>query len=399
MSSNSTPSAATNASTSAYQTTNRRVLGDVSPNVRASHISGVLDRRPLTGSPLKRSFKATMEDGSGFTYLKRRRLSDNVPLSQGHSNARDRISEPNFPPVPALEPTYPTQPNSPASSAHEDDGHESAEERRSFSSLINYDPSSQTAAGSQSAPSTLLKGPSYAQLLKLRLRVAMYKVKTNQVDTPFEDLQVEANPKQEITPNEVEEEVASLRREAQAKMGQLPVPRLLPAPVLLPTAYSSRMIYDAAPMSSSPPAAHHHAHFTLMHTPRRGSVLSEKELTSSIIKDRDCWASGMLSKQKCLLEGNLRGLLTLRGSRFGDKQTDLSSRCLGADSAARMYFTCPNLTWLLRRVLSPRHHLTGSHEASATVLRILWSVSNQSPRVTQTPRVWMLRTCRQGAFK
>ncbi|KXT03579.1 hypothetical protein AC578_9995 [Pseudocercospora eumusae] len=320
MSSNSTPSAATNASTSAYQATNRRVLGDVSPNIRASRIPGVLDRKPLTGSPLKRSFKATMEDGSGFMYLKKRRLSDDLPLSQVHNNSQTMPSEPNFvtqnaiqmpstatndqaslytegdhkhwctdsaqPPVPAFEHTYPTQPNSPAGFAHDDDGHESAEERRSFSSLINYDPSSQTAAGSQSAQPTVLKGPSYAELLKLRLRVAMYKVKTNQVDTPFEDLQVETNSKQGITSNEIEEEVASLRREAQAKMGQLPVPRLLPAPVLLPTAYSSRMIYDAAPMASSPPAAHHHTHFPLIHTPRRGSVQSEKELTSSIIKGR-----------------------------------------------------------------------------------------------------------------
>lgn len=60
----------------------RRVLGDVSPNVKNT-ISAVthLKNKPMAGSPLKRSFTAMMEDGKGFTYMKKRRLSVDRPLS------------------------------------------------------------------------------------------------------------------------------------------------------------------------------------------------------------------------------------------------------------------------------------------------------------------------------
>lgn len=105
---------------------------------------------------------------------------------------------------------------------------------------------------------------------------------SNQVDTPFENLHVDLD-KQEVSISDVEEAVAALRREAQARMTQLPVPRLLPAPVLLPTAYSNRMVYEAV-RPSSPPA---HSQYQHIATPRRVSGHSDdKELTSSIIKGR-----------------------------------------------------------------------------------------------------------------
>lgn len=64
--------------TSANSNKSRRVLSDVSPNVR----NMASQRRPTTESPLKRDFKAAMMgDGSGFTYLKKRRLSADETLS------------------------------------------------------------------------------------------------------------------------------------------------------------------------------------------------------------------------------------------------------------------------------------------------------------------------------
>lgn len=72
--------AASEAATDA--TAPRRVLADVSPNVKMGSPAMGMSKRPMmTGSPLKRSFTAMVEDGSGLTYLKRRRLSSGAALS------------------------------------------------------------------------------------------------------------------------------------------------------------------------------------------------------------------------------------------------------------------------------------------------------------------------------
>ena len=91
-------------------------------------------------------------------------------------------------------------------------------------------------------------------MLKMYLRVAMYKVRTNQVDVPFSQLHVERRPRKPSTREAVEEAVAQLRKEAQEAIlrHQAPVPKLLDGPVLLPTAYSSRMLYHGHPPSSPP---------------------------------------------------------------------------------------------------------------------------------------------------
>ena len=60
----------------------RRVLGDVSPNVRPAAPTGTPGGKMLSGSPLKRSFTAAMEGGQGFRYLKKRKFSIDSPLSQ-----------------------------------------------------------------------------------------------------------------------------------------------------------------------------------------------------------------------------------------------------------------------------------------------------------------------------
>ena len=134
----------------------------------------------------------------------------------------------------------------------------------------------------------------------------MFKVRTNQIDVPFISLQVPDRPKspRSLTAQAVEEAVAQLRREAQEVMARQPtsIPKLLPAPILKPTAYSSRMIHETNLPSSPPVSLSPDKLPTLptdVSTPRReygrygtplGSVerlrRPEPELTSSAVKGR-----------------------------------------------------------------------------------------------------------------
>lgn len=102
-----------------------------------------------------------------------------------------------------------------------------------------------------------------AELLKLRLQVAMYKVRTNQVNIPFDELCVDdetqclgemtRSPTPEMEES-VEDMVARRRRDAQLLSlfgdSQHPIPKLTSAPLLLPTAFSSRMVYMGTGPSS-----------------------------------------------------------------------------------------------------------------------------------------------------
>lgn len=151
----------------------------------------------------------------------------------------------------------------------------------------------------------MLSSISRAELLKLRLRVAMYKVRTNQVDVPFTDLRVSEHHKvtKSITAQAVEEAVAQLKREAlevQARQSTA-IPKMLAAPVLKPTAYSSRMVYEthipsSPPVGSSPdklPSAPNvltpQKYLAQYGTPRRSAErlrMAPEELTSSAVKGR-----------------------------------------------------------------------------------------------------------------
>ena len=141
----------------------------------------------------------------------------------------------------------------------------------------------------------------------------MYKVRTSQVEVPFEDLNVEARHTVLSVQDAVEEAVAQLRREAQQVLErdeqrqnmheQRPsIPKLLPAPVLLPTAYSIRKIYPVD-LTSSPEASTSPNRLPMLppaSTPRRNvqqlssppssaereGIPSDRELTSSVVKGR-----------------------------------------------------------------------------------------------------------------
>lgn len=203
----------------------------------------------------------------------------------------------------------PTEPNTPSDDS-ESLHHGSSHDRKSFSSLINYDPSSQTQP--TTIHSSLLKTVSNAEVLKLRLRVAMYKVRTNQVSVPFLELPDPMREKHQSVNAAVEEAVATLRREAMEvqerdaefrRKREEAVPALLPGPCLQPTAYSSRFIYDdGRQVLSSPPDEARRVKLPSMPiavgedamTPRRSPNSGRKwltrpdeaELTSSVVKEK-----------------------------------------------------------------------------------------------------------------
>jgi hypothetical protein len=94
----------------------------------------------------------------------------------------------------------------------------------------------------------------------------MYKIRTNQVHVPFAELQVEQDERLEEMNHRrvneaVEEAVATMRREAmesmerERKRNPAPAPKLIPGPLLHPTAYSSRTIYQPEPQALGPLAA------------------------------------------------------------------------------------------------------------------------------------------------
>ncbi|KAI9796333.1 MAG: hypothetical protein M1835_004324 [Candelina submexicana] len=96
---------------------------------------------------------------------------------------------------------------------------------------------------------------SRAELLRLRLRVAMFKVQTNQIDVPLSRLQISP---QKRSPTSLRENTPLSTMPQHSSTSQISetraAPRLLPAPVLEPTAYSARRI-SAYHVPSSPPSS------------------------------------------------------------------------------------------------------------------------------------------------
>ena len=86
----------------------------------------------------------------------------------------------------------------------------------------------------------LLTHLQHVEALRLRLRLAHFKVQTNQTDLPLSQLRV--SREEALSPQE-----SILQRNDQPSL-----PKLLPAPVLLPTAFSARTIARPHDLSSPP---------------------------------------------------------------------------------------------------------------------------------------------------
>ncbi|KAK1815881.1 hypothetical protein LTR12_009766 [Friedmanniomyces endolithicus] len=354
----------------------RRVLADVSPNLKAapSHakaMKGNTKHTAVVPSPLKRSVTAMvgdLDDGKGLTYLKRRRLGGEGTLTQLDEEAREgdrrssvtrsvfgstgspergpTLQRPTIPVLsppatmePSIVPSLPSEPSPTEPNTPSDPGDDHAKDDRttrypggsndvghaSFSDLINYDPSSQVQTQDQKSSQLTASKFSRAEVLKLRLRVAMYKVRINQVHVSSTDLQVlisvkerhfrEERPRGEgperASSEAVEEAVAELRREAQALLlrahdaSTRSAPNLLTAPVLLPPAQSDLIMFkpllpsSPLPVSGSPvkrmtpTSSLRLGQLPVLHSPDRTARLGgwddadqDQELTSSVVKGR-----------------------------------------------------------------------------------------------------------------
>ncbi|KAI4130815.1 MAG: hypothetical protein LQ347_003233 [Umbilicaria vellea] len=125
--------------------------------------------------------------------------------------------------------------------------------KTSMSSLIDFDPEDDTQTSQQTAATELTQptrsaASLHAETLRLRLRVAMFKVRTNQTSIPMSRLQ--------ISPGNGGSRSSAVPGPQGNSSEQHPnhsaLPRLLPAPILRPTAYSARHITQSQ-IPSSPP--------------------------------------------------------------------------------------------------------------------------------------------------
>ncbi|GAB7351195.1 hypothetical protein MBLNU459_g1636t2 [Dothideomycetes sp. NU459] len=293
---------------SALDVGKRTALAELAPN--ASLVRKQADgkgRKSMPSSPLKRSYNNVLGDDKGLMYLKRRRMSHDQALNSSLSTAaRDQkrpqtdaigfrpLSPPSSRGYTAVR-TGPSQAKAMASvpeelsnaeqDAHSEDdsGRDSQNSnatRGSFSSLINYDPSSQQAhiPPSVSAHTTHASArpsrrmtfalSSQAEMLRLRLKVAIYKVRTNQINVPFARLRVRSPPRPAAPPVRRTRERPALSSDSPDLLPMAPPTRsmlpperplphgLLPAPVLTESVYSRRYMPVQETLSSSPPIVH-----------------------------------------------------------------------------------------------------------------------------------------------
>ncbi|KAL9073613.1 MAG: hypothetical protein Q9161_002855 [Pseudevernia consocians] len=186
-----------------------------------------------------------------------------------------------------------------------------------MSSVIDFDPddtmvSQQTAATEVTQP-LRSRISQHAETLRLRLRLAHFKVQTNQTNVPLSQLRISRN------------EALPSRDPALKQDERSSLPKLLPAPVLLPTAFSARMIPRPQDLSSPPCSPGHGAQkespevFRTPALPRQRVSNAQQQLSSPPGSDE------RISKRRCEDEDNLTssavrgkaaiGLLGLRQER------------------------------------------------------------------------------------
>ncbi|KAI9703042.1 MAG: hypothetical protein M1820_006033 [Bogoriella megaspora] len=318
----------------------RRVLGDLSPNSKVdSRTPTAADFRstkslftgesntpkfprmgllntPTTSarsSPLRTAKKRTIDQVDGPIE------SPSHTLRRAGDRAEDELKSVQKAPLQAtpMSPTVASTTSEDTTTEHEEElprpkltSQDSNATQASFSSLIDYNPlglSSQRTEDAKDAveiTETISVAKTRAETLRLRLRVAMYKVQTNQIHVPMSRLELRSSPSlsqpstpttavadglasplkhpiktiertpisRSITPVATREDTVksfplgspvkvekSTTQETRADASntlnaQDPslsnVPKLLPGPVLKPTAYSSRFITMESPAAS-----------------------------------------------------------------------------------------------------------------------------------------------------
>ncbi|KAH0537803.1 hypothetical protein FGG08_005485 [Glutinoglossum americanum] len=105
-----------------------------------------------------------------------------------------------------------------------------------------------------STPASRATAKKQAEMLRIRLKLAMYKVKTNQIHVPMSELQFPSNESISSFSKPDFPATSSAPKTLSQQTQPRPNPKLLPAPVLVPTAYSARRITEPY-MPSSPPCS------------------------------------------------------------------------------------------------------------------------------------------------
>ncbi|PVH93204.1 hypothetical protein DM02DRAFT_676995 [Periconia macrospinosa] len=289
--------------------TPRRVLGDVAPKaLNTPSIQGNAPRpsegTTTTSSPLKQVSsllpnasvdKENLTHPSPFLQTKKRTIYE-VEDAENAGNAKAMFGarEPKMGwknaltatglerhttshPVDLPMPGSPTERNTPTPEPEEQTAQPHSQESVSFSNYIDYEQcASQKSEHPPPSPSPspppptaeVKKEKSKAELLRTRLALGIYKVKTNQTgkrsseiissfeatNTPITS-STESIPPQGVVPSitlsTTTHSAPFVSVKANLDPGR-PIGKLTPAPVLVPTAYSSRMAQDYN-MESSPP--------------------------------------------------------------------------------------------------------------------------------------------------
>ena len=153
-------------------------------NLKRAHHD--FDESHIRKTPLDRSSVSILQQDKGFQYLKRRKLSPSPPPTFSTASHQSTMPSQRV----TTESKEPTAPHSDS----DDNSDQSRQSFHSFGSLINYDPSSQPPVHRThrtTAPPPL--GAvilSRADTLRLTLRMALYKVVTQQSHVSFPRLRV-----------------------------------------------------------------------------------------------------------------------------------------------------------------------------------------------------------------
>ncbi|KAF2422844.1 hypothetical protein EJ08DRAFT_737720 [Tothia fuscella] len=339
-------------STSPSKPSPRRILGDLSPNTQTTPrqpnfvATGTKTTTPY-GSPLKQQQSVTPAEihardenfGHSPFMSSRKRAFDLMDGSEerGHTTQRAPIrpmdlsnNHVHFPAGLASPPTITIMelPDNDEFSTDEDEDEEapgsSTEEPQdeitessqmtSFSNFIDYDGGNASEKSSPPSSVTHTRPPvtSHIELLKLRLRMAMYRVNTNQTTVPFPNLALpppkkkhrpavpvfqrdpSTSPAREVAEDSPTRPTFHTQNITMSLGG--PIGKLLPTPFLAPTAYSSRTIETGSvPLSPPTRGSPGKEEFRTPMSRRIGDLMESPEkdsLTSSAVKGRA--ASGLL---------------------------------------------------------------------------------------------------------
>ncbi|MCJ1265503.1 hypothetical protein MMC22_005383 [Lobaria immixta] len=129
-----------------------------------------------------------------------------------------------------------------------DEGSSQDGSKESMCSLPEFDIGDETMASQETTATEVTSAAEptatqHAETLRLRLRVALFKVQTNQTNIPMSQLQISTHELDKLL------EPVSV---ASSPLEEASLPKLLPAPVLRPTAYSARTI-PRRKIPTSPP--------------------------------------------------------------------------------------------------------------------------------------------------